>query len=728
MGLRNPSGRAALILAVVALGTLCSTTPSRGEESATAFTYQGQLREGDTPVDAEGAQFIFRLWDAESGGSQIGSDWIASPVAVKDGVFTALVDFGGAAFDGEPRWLEIGVDVSGGTDYEWLAPRQRLTASPVALHALTGGDNPWNISGNDISYNSGDVGIGTLSPAVPLHVEGSGPDPTLLSVANDHQASGTAIHGRLDPSAGVAVHGEATSNDGEVLGVYGEVTSRYGIGVKGESHGTTGSPAGVAGYANAPHGYGAVGLNEATTGLAVGVLGRSLSSEGFGGYFIGNGYFSNQLGIGTSSPQAALDVDGTARMTGFQLATGPQAGYVLTADASGNGSWQPAGTTGGYWQPGTGADIYYNAGNVGIGSSSPAYPLQVGGTAKTAALITGGFKLETGPSTGYVLTCDDAGGNASWQAASADLDLPYQGSASTYGSAFKVTNTSTSGGSHAIHGVINNASSSTDAAAGYFSALGSNGHAVLAHNDHGHTILAQNMGTIGYAVCADGLDAQGGISATSSRSDGVGIYAKATGTYGNALHAESTAGGAAAVLENTHPTAGVGVIARGSSQAARFYGNVAIYEHGTTNKVIELGKGLDYAEGFDIAGGSGAPVEPGCVVVIDPRRPGRLTPCRRAYDRKVAGIVAGARGLGSGVRLGAGEFDHDVALAGRVYCNAVALGDDIEPGDLLTTSDRPGYAMEVVDHARAQGAVLGKAMEPLAKGETGQILVLVTLQ
>jgi len=29
---------------------------------------------------------------------------------------------------------------------------------------------------------------------------------------------------------------------------------------------------------------------------------------------------------------------------------------------------------------------------------------------------------------------------------------------------------------------------------------------------------------------------------------------------------------------------------------------------------------------------------------------------------------------------------------------------------------------------RAQGAILGKAMEPLAAGEKGQILVLVTLQ
>jgi hypothetical protein len=94
----------------------------------------------------------------------------------------------------------------------------------------------------------------------------------------------------------------------------------------------------------------------------------------------------------------------------------------------------------------------------------------------------------------------------------------------------------------------------------------------------------------------------------------------------------------------------------------------------------------------------------------------------------VAGIVAGGKGLGSGVRLGVGQFDYDVALAGRVYCNVDATGGSIQPGDLLTTSGTPGYAMKANDLACAQGAILGKAMESLEAGEKGQILVLVTLQ
>ena len=68
-----------------------------------------------------------------------------------------------------------------------------------------------------------------------------------------------------------------------------------------------------------------------------------------------------------------------------------------------------------------------------------------------------------------------------------------------------------------------------------------------------------------------------------------------------------------------------------------------------------------------------------------------------------------------------------VALTGRVYCQADASGGPIEPGDLLTTSDTPGHAMKVIDHTKAQGAILGKAMTSLKKGK-GLVLVLVTLQ
>jgi len=183
----------------------------------------------------------------------------------------------------------------------------------------------------------------------------------------------------------------------------------------------------------------------------------------------------------------------------------------------------------------------------------------------------------------------------------------------------------------------------------------------------------------------------------------------------------------AVYAEATH-SHGTGLLAKGGSSAfaADLWGKVMIRELSTGNPVMELGAGLDYSEGFDVS--ENKVISPGSVLIIDPENPGKLTLSAEPYDSKVAGIVAGAKGLGSGVRLGVDQFDHDVALAGRVYCNVDATEMGIEPGDLLTTSDIPGYAMKATDYARAQGAILGKAMEGLERGKKGQILVLVTLQ
>ena len=79
--------------------------------------------------------------------------------------------------------------------------------------------------------------------------------------------------------------------------------------------------------------------------------------------------------------------------------------------------------------------------------------------------------------------------------------------------------------------------------------------------------------------------------------------------------------------------------------------------------------------------------------------------------------------VGHGIRT-CGE---NVALSGRVYALADASGGAIEPGDLLTTSETPGHCMKATDHAKAQGAIIGKAMSSLNDGK-GMVLVLVSLQ
>jgi len=194
------------------------------------------------------------------------------------------------------------------------------------------------------------------------------------------------------------------------------------------------------------------------------------------------------------------------------------------------------------------------------------------------------------------------------------------------------------------------------------------------------------------------------------------LHVQATLAYENAAYFQGTGPGTGIVVKSgaAQPVAGI------------FYGNVLIKSKTTSENLLELGEGLDYAEGFDVAGAE--QVEPGTVLVIDEGNPGELTVASQPYDRRVAGIVAGGGGLGSGVRLGVDQFDHDVALAGRVYCKVDATYRAVRPGDLLTTSETPGYAMAVSDFTRASGAVLGKAMQALPAGQKGEILVLVTLQ
>jgi hypothetical protein len=142
--------------------------------------------------------------------------------------------------------------------------------------------------------------------------------------------------------------------------------------------------------------------------------------------------------------------------------------------------------------------------------------------------------------------------------------------------------------------------------------------------------------------------------------------------------------------------------------------------------VLEIA-GADLAEKFPMS----EPAAPGTVVSIDADRPGYLTPSRRPYDRRLAGVISGANGLSVGAVLGQGTPEagaEAVAMSGRVWTLCDATDDAIEPGDLLTTSARAGHAMKAAERSRSHGAVLGKAMSRLARGETGYVLVLVNLQ
>ena len=62
---------------------------------------------------------------------------VATPVT--NGLFTVTLDFGSGVFDGNARWLDIGVRTNGGGAFTSLSPRQPILPTPYALYAANAG-------------------------------------------------------------------------------------------------------------------------------------------------------------------------------------------------------------------------------------------------------------------------------------------------------------------------------------------------------------------------------------------------------------------------------------------------------------------------------------------------------------------------------------------------------------------------------------------------------------
>jgi hypothetical protein len=148
---------------------------------------------------------------------------------------------------------------------------------------------------------------------------------------------------------------------------------------------------------------------------------------------------------------------------------------------------------------------------------------------------------------------------------------------------------------------------------------------------------------------------------------------------------------------------------------------------GFFNGGTQLG-GQDYADLVTVKGRS-SDYEPGDVMVIsdDPARP--FARSAKPYARNVAGIYSTKPGVLGSKRGIADPADNEIplALTGIVPCKVSCENGPIRMGDPLVTSSTPGYAMKGTDPRRMVGAIVGKALQPLAKGR-GVIEVLVTLR
>jgi len=342
----------AFLLVVVCLWIAFSVSSTA--QIPRTLSYQGVLTDTLGNPKPKGIYaFTMRLYETSTGGSPI---WIElKNLSVSRGLFSTILG-DQTPFDPSIRfdrqyWLGIQL----GMEQE-LSPRIPLTSVGYSFYALRadtalaagGGGDVWQVSGNNIYYNNGNVGIGTNTPTWKLHVietttggasvagffdnsstlGGTG----VLGVSrhtsssagygvfgNSASTSGRGVYGLADATSGAnyggyfasassggkGVYGSAYAGSGTTYGGYFENSSPAGFGVYGIATATSGVNYGVYGKSSAPNSYGVYGYNTGTSGVGWGVLGNSL--RGYGVWGVAGSSTATDYGVFGTSPDNVND-------------------------------------------------------------------------------------------------------------------------------------------------------------------------------------------------------------------------------------------------------------------------------------------------------------------------------------------------------------------------------------------------------------------------------------
>jgi hypothetical protein len=270
----------------------CSTGLLKAQAPVgTAFTYQGQLKQGGLPV-TNTADFQFKLWDALAGGNQIGAMIPVNGKSVVNGLFTVTLDFGAGAFAGDARWLEIAVrSPAGSGGYTTLTPRQELTPASYSLYANSAGSVTGGITGSGTAnYIPKFTGTATLG-------------------------NSALYQGQIGSYAGMGINTTAVSAD---LCLYGSVGS---LKLFNPATGT---------------GYNGLQLSFITDNSVDAVLlNREYGSLKFGTNDTERVMITRDgnVGIGISSPTQKLHLNGHLKINGWILSDGNQALEFYVNDA-----------------------------------------------------------------------------------------------------------------------------------------------------------------------------------------------------------------------------------------------------------------------------------------------------------------------------------------------------------------------------------------------------------
>lgn len=350
--------RSSILAGVVVFGALA--TGALGQPT-TGFSYQGQLRDNGAPKSGL-FDMRFTLFDAQTGGSAIGSAFIAPAVSVVGGVFSTMVDFGASATPGAPgffgkgpRFVQVEVSPAGAATYVALSPRQPLGSVPSALSVgplstVSTAGAAANISipsGGGTFLHAGSTVEQTFTPAADGWI------------ADKTSPSGTGIIGLLHavPGESATVTFNLLDENGTVLATNGGETftfpGPYGVLYTGFNWTTTTRvlagrqyrvrvqlPANVSTvvvgnlYSGGSLFVNGVEVPDRDLGIIIsmnqaGQILRTDSPLGIGTnpvaplHVVGDTILEGNLGLGTTTPQMRLDVNGSSNLNGnVRIASG----------------------------------------------------------------------------------------------------------------------------------------------------------------------------------------------------------------------------------------------------------------------------------------------------------------------------------------------------------------------------------------------------------------------
>lgn len=408
----------------------------------TAFTYQGQLKQGGVPYDGL-VDMQFSLWTAATAGSQVGPWRSFIGVPVVNGLFTVDLDFTSASYAaGEARFLQVDVKVPsgpGGT-FTPLVPRQTLNPTPYAVralsaHSLDAADgSPTSVVFVD---NNGNVGVGTTAPDSKLHIH-KATAGTVTADANSVAVFENSTNGYVtiltpdanergvlfgEPSSNVAggvLYNSPTTPDGLQFRTNGNVmrmsidnTGNLGIGIADAA-----TPLDIAmsdkRFQVRLDGGIAPGINLTGTGGNLGILRIRNAIEMWpddGGTRPGKIALANAAataftisldgGTGGASLSGNVSFGSTTRqmlnLWGSVYGIGVQ-NYTEYFRSDGGFAWFNKGSHNDATNnPGAGGSVLMvldSSGNMGLGTTSPAAKLDVNGRTRTDSLeIVGGADL-----------------------------------------------------------------------------------------------------------------------------------------------------------------------------------------------------------------------------------------------------------------------------------------------------------------------------------------------